>query len=224
MKSTTERPWPDYLPLPHEDILAIGVIALNYCQLENMFRVLFSSVTRLNEHQTQALFHRLANNIRKDVLSDLLAKTMLPDELRDPIKYFLEGFGQCAENRHLIMHSASAGLHHSQDKSGLVLERHTRAGNALICLLTLEDLKRIANDINDYTGFGAWVATDADGYANHIESKKPGTFKISLPTLNERPPAPIRLGWQSPPVTKAQRLPAAALHLLSPFQIRDEDS
>jgi hypothetical protein len=70
--------WPSYLPGPAENILALGVIALAYGQLENMFRALFASITQMNEFQVAALFQRLPNNIRKVILFELMTKTVLP--------------------------------------------------------------------------------------------------------------------------------------------------
>ena len=47
--SLTDDKWPEYLPGPPDYILVLGVIALNYGRMENMFRYLFSTVTRMNE-------------------------------------------------------------------------------------------------------------------------------------------------------------------------------
>lgn len=223
---SSETSWPDYLPLPHEDIFAIGVVALNYCQLENIFRSVFSGVTRLNEHQTAALFHRLANNVRKDVLSELLAKTTIPEDLRELVRHFLSGFQRCADNRHFIMHSSSGGVHISQStgRYGLVLQRFSRAGAKLECFLTLDELKVVADEIHSFSGFGAWVVGDITSYATHALRGHPEDFRgISPSTLRDKPALPTPLSWRSPDDPKAQKLPHAASTLLSPHRRRDGD-
>jgi hypothetical protein len=214
---TSEREWPDYMPLPRKDVFAIGVIALNYCQLENILRALFSSITQLNEFQTQAFFHRLANNVRRDVLSELLAKTTIPDELRSLIDYFVTGFMACADNRHFVMHSSSGGLHHSETGHGLVLERYSRTGNRLTCFLTFDDLKQIADDIHRYTLFGAWLVSDVSLYARNPHK----AFQASPSTLHDKPSPPTRMNWISADEHTKPELPPSASVLLSPYRIRD---
>jgi hypothetical protein len=212
----SEKQWPDYMPLPRDDIFAIGVIALNYCQLENMLRALFSNVTQLNEFQTQAFFHRLANNVRKDVLLELLGKTTIPDDLRASINHFMDGFAICAENRHFVMHSSSGGLHSSETERGLVLERYSRSGNKLACYLTLNDLKLVADEIHGYMIFGAHVVSDTARYA----AKPEKDFAPSPSTLREKPPPPTRLSWSAPVDPTTPALPPAASLLLSPYRVR----
>lgn len=225
-KPTFATRWPEYMPLPREDIFAIGVVALNYCQLENMFQAVFSAVTRLNDHQTSALFHRLANNVRKDVLSELLAKTTVPDELRELVIHFLVGFGRCADNRHFIMHSSSGGIHQgaANGAHGLVLERHSRAGALLVSYVTLEQLKQIADDIHRYSTFGANLSGDLESYAIRVGAGHPELFRGASPsTLLEKPPLPTPLSWHSPDDPKARDIPPAARHLISQYRIRDPE-
>lgn len=213
--------WPSYMPLPREDIFALGVISLNYCHLENMFRLLFSSVARWNDFQTAAVFHRLANNIRMDVISELLTKTTIPVETKKLIEHFVTGFRLCADARNLIMHSSSGGLHRSDRAVGLVLERHSKTGNKLVCYLTLDDLRRVADDIHRYMTFGAYVVTEVKNYVTHLQDDHAEDFRSLPPTLRERPPLPIPLSWRSPDDPKVLNIPPVASHLLSPYRIRD---
>src|SRR6476659_319728 len=99
--------WPPYLPGSRNDILALGVISLEYGFLENMFRVLFSIVGNMNEYQVAAIFERLPNNHRIDAIRQMLRESTLPDVLKDRVLYFCRCFDICADNRHAIMHSHS---------------------------------------------------------------------------------------------------------------------
>lgn len=212
--------WPDYLPLPHDDVFAIGVIALNYCQLENMLKGLFSSVTRMNHYQTAALFHRMANNVRKDVLLDLLAKTTIPPELREHIEHFQKGFSICADNRHGIMHSSSAGVHSGAHSRGLILKRYSRAGAELECYLTLNDLRQVADEIHTFMAYGAWVIGDTTNYAERVAAKTQDQFRVAPATSRGKPPLPIPLNWHSADAPKGPHNQLFALDLISPFRIR----
>jgi hypothetical protein len=215
--------WPKYLPLPPDDIFALGVIALNYCQLENMFRALFSAVAQWNEFQTAALFHRLANNVRKDVLSELLGKTTLPDETKELVQYFLIGFGQCADNRHLLLHSSTGGAHRPGPgiPIGLVFERYSRAGNRLVCHPTLKELQTVADDIHRYTRFGACVAMEVSNYATHLAAGQPDRVHALPPALRKKPPPPIQLNWQIPADPKERGPRPVPLQMISAYRVRD---
>ena len=47
----TARSWPEYLPRAQNDLIAIGAITLNYGQLENRLKYLFSAATGMkHEH------------------------------------------------------------------------------------------------------------------------------------------------------------------------------
>src|ERR1700694_5794823 len=95
-----QQRWPEYLPAPSDDVFAIGVVALNYGQMESMFKHLFAVVTRMNDFQVSALFYRIPNNTRLNVLSDLMNQTTLPEKLKDRVLHFCDGFKICAANRH----------------------------------------------------------------------------------------------------------------------------
>ena len=104
------EPWPKDLPLPKDDVFAIGVIALNYGWLEAIFQSLFRVVTEMTEAQAAAIFQRLSNDQRQDTLSELLAASRLPISLKDGVVHFSKAFKTCAENRHAVMHSRSGGI------------------------------------------------------------------------------------------------------------------
>lgn len=211
--------WPSYMPLPRDDIFAIGVIALNYCLLEGMFRTLLSAVTHWNDYEISAVFHRINNRTRLDILSDLLGKTPIPDDSKADVIHFAEGYKLCTDARNFIMHSIAAGQH----SEGLVLERRSRAGSRLECRLTHDDLKRIADEINAFMGWGAWVDSDIRSFTTHFSRGKPNEYRGRSPsTLNEKPPLPASLNWMTPPDPK-EKLPLhSASLLLQAFRIRDD--
>ena len=191
-ESSQDSAWPDYLPLPRDDIFALGVITLSYCMLENTFMTLLSNVAQWSQFQSGAVFHRLPNNHRLGILSELLAKTTIPIETKEDIKYFATGFHACATSRNFIMHSSSAGLH----SEGLILQRHSRAGARLECYLTLSDLKQIADDMNGFAIFGAVVDSDVRSYSAKLSKGHPEEYRGQSPlTSQKKPPMPKVLCW-----------------------------
>jgi hypothetical protein len=130
--------------------------------LENMFRHLFATVTRMNEFQVSAIFDRMANNNRLDALGDLLNKTTLTEQIKERVRYFCSGFKICAENRHAIMHSHSGGIYtnYSRNERGILLSKYTRSGNKLVCAASLRQLRAVADDIHTFAMFGGNVISD----------------------------------------------------------------
>jgi hypothetical protein len=196
--SLTDDVLPEYLPGPPDHILMLGVIALNYGQLENMFRHVFSAVTRMNDIQVAAIFQRIPNNIRQTVLSEVMAQTTLPDQLKDRVKYFTDGFKICAENRHDLMHSHSGGVFTSKSKGtrGLLFSKHSRAGNEFVCAPDLQELRTVADEIHDYMNFGFHVSGDIKHWADCRDHDDEESF-WRVP-LKDKPRAPTALRWHSP--------------------------
>src|SRR3954468_13469385 len=190
--------WPSYLSGPRDDIFAIGVISLNYGKLENSFRILFSNVAHLNDFQAAAIFNRLPNNHRKDVLLELMAKSILPQKLRDRIRYFAKGFTTCSGNRHDIMHSHSGGVYTSQSRGerGILLSKYTKQGAKRVCPASLENLKITADEIHQYAIFGSVISTEIKSFLAFRE-KNDGAAFWQIP-LRDKPPPPTPLSWHSP--------------------------
>jgi hypothetical protein len=196
--SPPEEKWPEYHPGNRKDILALGVIALNYGQLERMYRIIFSYVTGLNEYQTAALFHRLPNNQRRDVLYELMAKTVMTDELIAAVKHFGQGFGACLDNRNDIMHSFSSGRHRSESPfgpSGIVLSKYTKAGDLIVCYANVGLLRIMADEMHTYSVYGSFVAGAVREF-NDAVLRGDDLSLLRLP-LRDKPPSPTRLTWQA---------------------------
>jgi hypothetical protein len=78
------KPWPDYLPeFGREDLIAIGVIALNYGELESALRNLFAAATGMDPQHLAALFYRMPNDKRKEALAQIISTTEITEKLKE---------------------------------------------------------------------------------------------------------------------------------------------
>lgn len=185
--------WPDYLPGPRDDLLALGVVSLNYGYLENIFRIIFTFVTDLSESQVRAIFDRLNNSTREAILDQMLGARPYIPELKSLVRYFLDGFTICAANRHAIMHSHHGGIHSgTRGTEGIVLRSTSRAGSGRIFFAHAKSLREIADAIDRQSQFGIEVLMAIDRYHN---SQKEGRSPFELSSLPERPPLPKSLDW-----------------------------
>lgn len=190
--------WPQYLPSPKQDIMALGVIALNYGQLENMFRHLFAIVAQFNEAQASALFQRLPNNHRLAIIAELIVKTTLPEKLKERVDHFCKGFEICASNRHAVMHSHSEGTFTSVSRNvrGILLSKFSKAGNKFVCPASLEELRIIADEIYSYSMFGGEVVSEIRNFLLCRQYGKEDVFwKVPL---RDKPAPPTNMNWSAP--------------------------
>ncbi len=214
--------WPNYLSLPQADIYAFGVIALETSLLENIFRAILSSVARWNKHHTAAVFNRLNNRERQDVILELLPKTTIPAETKALIEHFVAGYMKCIDNRNFLMHSSAGGTYRdaSNGTMGLVLERYSKQGNKLVCYPTNPQLRAVADEIHAYATFGSLVHMDVTNYATHVESGHPENYHPVQKTLQKIPPEPVPLSWQIPPDQEEREPPHPALQMISHYRNR----
>ena len=205
VSSSDHKDWPDYLPGPRGDLMALGVICLNYGQLENMFQILFAEATGMTRDQVLVLFHRLANNIRENVMLELLEKAEIPNNLKELVHQFAKGFKICADNRHGLMHSYSGGTvtSYERDHHGFVFTRFSRSGQELVCTPTLAELRAAADDMNQWTMFCAFLGSAI--HSAKVTRLAPNS--TWLPPSLDKYPLPALLNWRSQSDFQAEILP-----------------
>lgn len=197
MKSTPINPdWPDYLPGPTDHLRALGVITLMYGYLEGIYQTLFSEATGMTPAQVGALFQRVPNNIRADIMHELLEKTSIPINIKELVRHFSLGFNACAENRHSLMHSRSGGIISDQKHShhGFVFTKYSRKGNVLVCTPSLSELMAVADSMQEYALFAAWLGMAINSATLNKMSEESTWLP---PSLQKPPPLPASLIWRT---------------------------
>jgi hypothetical protein len=97
--------WPDYRVGNRDYIHALGVIASVFNLLEFRFRSLFPIYTRIPSPPAYVLFGKINNEMRMELIRGSLEFSSHPEAIKDDVRYFLDGFKICAENRNILMHS-----------------------------------------------------------------------------------------------------------------------
>jgi hypothetical protein len=86
-----EQPWPPYRVGNPDYIHALGVIASVFNALEFRFRSFFPIYTRLPTRPGYALFSRISNELRLEIIRDSMDYSHHPDAIKDDVRYFLSG-------------------------------------------------------------------------------------------------------------------------------------
>jgi hypothetical protein len=193
-----ENGWPDYLwAFPTHDVFAIGVISLNYIRLESIFLELFYRVTNMPVNEVKALFHRHNNPDRIATFLELLAKSDLPEQFRQPAREFVDAFKKCADNRNAPMHSFSPGLHTSESTGakGILLIKYSRTGDVFAHAATLPELRRIADDMHEWAGYGAATNSRIRILRSHRLAGAGDSHMLRVP-WPAKPQPPIEVTWE----------------------------
>lgn len=193
--------WPARLFGSADDLVALGVISLNYGNLENIFRVLFSMVTGMTEFHVAAVFERINNDTRLTAFKQILGGQNYPSDLKNLLSHFIKGYEICAENRHAIMHSHHGGIHRNlagKDSRGIVLSKYTRAGARVEFFATTAILRSVADAIDQQAMFGAELILTVQSYQICLKQKRLEHF--AQKALPKTPLLPTSLNWQSPSI------------------------
>jgi hypothetical protein len=148
----------------------------------------------MNDIQVAAIFGRMPNNNRLDVLAEVMKQTTLPDKLKERVRGFIAGFKICAENRHDLMHSHSGGIFTSTSRNvrGILLTKYSKSGKKLVCTASLADLRKVADEIHGYARWGFWVAGEIRNFSVAREAGNEADF---WRMLRDKPPQPTSLLW-----------------------------
>lgn len=194
---TSPPRWPPYLAHlgSHDAILAMGVISLNYGQLESMFASLLASATGIPHPQMEALFPKIQNDVRLQLLEQLSPSQDWPTGLADHISHFASAYEICVKNRNGIVHSYAAGISVGGGiERRLVIGKKSRSGNELVHITDLSQLRKFADSMHDFVLYAARLSVvltiyRAGALANPLNPPQP----VSLP---EKPQLPSELEFQ----------------------------
>ena len=151
--TASEAEWPAFPTPPKEVVFAVGVVAVSYNALESLFFALFALVTGIPSHLQSALFQRLANNERVDLVRAALGGNKWPEETIVLFEHFLAGYDICAANRNVLMHSI-AGI----GEEPTPLTKFTKRGSMEVLPTSLDNIRRAADDIASFSTYGVTLA------------------------------------------------------------------
>jgi hypothetical protein len=195
----TDDRWPELLHGSKDDLVALGVISLNYGYLENMFRALFALATGMERIQCDALFERINNDTRINVFRDIIARKNYPVGLKDLLSHFVSGYQVCAANRHAVMHSHHGGIHVQRGpsgESGIVLSKWSRSGKEMLLFADTKLLQGVADSIDKQASFAVQLILTMSAFQTCERENRLHVFEQR--PLPEKPPLPSTLDWETP--------------------------
>jgi hypothetical protein len=180
--------WPSYDIGSHESVFALGVASVNYARLEFAFAAVFAKVLGFTNSQAWALLPKINNRERLRQMRDALQKLNWPDDPKDRVTRFMEAFKILAGNRNLLDHSnIFAGV-----DTPTTLYKHGRDGKTIHTIVTLAELRQVADDMIQYFNYGLRLSNSIG------PTGAAGTLLHS--TWPDQPPSPQKLNYTSEPL------------------------
>jgi hypothetical protein len=151
--------WPSYNSGSSKHVHALGVVSVNYNRLEWILLTFHVHFLGADHSVTNLIFQKTPTNVRLQVLDQLAARTVTDPEIRDHIKHFIKGYGLCANNRHVLMHSQLL-LGRDSDEV-FPATKFSKAGKLASYEFTLSDIRRVADEIFEWGTYGGLTVSYA---------------------------------------------------------------
>jgi hypothetical protein len=193
------RTWPFYDSGPSEHVHALGVVSVNYNQLEWLLLTFHVHFLRADHSVTNLIFQKTPTNVRLQVLDQLAARTVTDPEIRDHIKHFIKGYKLCADNRNVLMHSQL--LYGRESDEVFPATKFSKAGKLASYELTLPDIRRVADEIFEWATYGGQTVSYA------FWKRRPVTPGAAPPPSPKKPALPKNLEAMYPPSRQGTQHP-----------------
>jgi hypothetical protein len=181
-----EHKWPRYEVAPDESIHALGVVSINYTRFERTNVWMLAAVANMSEMQAATFTPRVNNNDRAKVIETFLSRANFPDHIAVHVKHYVAAMRILVENRNILVHSnmiRGMGNEPAIYSTG-------RNGDITMFQGSLELIRGVADDLNDYFYYGLQVA-NMIAIENNGAARQPSL--MGFHEWPELPPLPSRL-------------------------------
>jgi len=182
--------WPAYQIGPRDSIFAIGVVSVNYAQLEFAVNAMFAAILEIGLEASSRLTAKIGPEMKDKLMREMLPSRTWTADVAELALYFIEAHKICYENRNQLIHSRlSVG-----STKATLLYKHARSGKTILANPLLSELRQVADDMHALTWFGIHLSNMINVNLRKIDPQE-GDF--AFPTWPEKLPLPIPLGYTS---------------------------
>ena len=185
--------WPAYPVGPKDSIFVLGVVSVNYAQLELAVYGIFTAILGLEPEVGRGLMYKTTFEMRDKLMREMLPTRKWQPNVIDLVRHFIEAHKICYENRNKLAHS---GLHHLRPDT-IILIKAERSGKGTLANPTLAELRQVADDIKALFEYGLWLSNMIN---LELLGIKPLAGDVWYRSWPDKPPLPIPLEYTSNPV------------------------
>jgi hypothetical protein len=178
--------WPNYQVAPPDSVHALGVVSINYTRFELTQVWMLAAVASMKERQAAVVSARTNPSDRVKLIETFISHAEWPDEALMAIKHYLKALGILTANRNVLVHSNMVEAW----KEKTAIYSISRKGTTSIIQSSLEDIRQVADDLNEYFYFGHTLSNYIASEIHHA-ALEAGMMAISkVPAL---PPMPTHI-------------------------------
>jgi hypothetical protein len=178
--------WPAYRVGNRDYVHALGVISALFNKVEFNLRKLFPLYVRLPLSAAYQLFVDSNNAQRAKLMRECIVHSSHPDSIKDDVKYFLDCYMKCAENRNVLLHATLYFIFGPGDipcpslsppgfqPQGVGLQKFARGDPFQINTyeLSIEELRKHADDLHAIDIYGDRL------YWHILKNYEPDRYKL----------------------------------------------
>jgi hypothetical protein len=146
--------WPNYEVAPPESVYALGVVSINYARFERTHVWVLAAVASLSETQASIICARTNATDKVKLIETFIPHTAWPPEALSSIKHYLKAMDVLIKNRNVLIHS---NMIRGADNKAAIYST-TRQGNTNLFQATLEEIRKVADDLDAYFYYGMNLA------------------------------------------------------------------
>jgi hypothetical protein len=189
--------WPNYRVAPPDSVYALGVVSINYAKFELTHTWMLAAVANIREQQATVISARANTSDRIKLIESFMSHREWPDDIATAIKHYLKAMDILTKNRNVLVHSNAVEAWN--DKTAF--HSLSRQGMPNLFQSTLDEIRQVADDLNDYFWFGHtlsnYIASEI-----HAAAREEGMMAIShVPDLL---PLPIHIDPNQRPKSKRE--------------------
>ena len=140
------RDWPDHPTAPLEHIHAIGVLSLNYNEMETQLLSLIQCYDTTSPPVASFLFEKVPTNVRIEWLKLIIPENIVSTPLHEAISSFIAAYSRCTDNRGLLVHSR-VWAYRASDDVIITSKRARNSGEERSYEFPLDVIRRVADEI-----------------------------------------------------------------------------
>jgi hypothetical protein len=184
--------WPLYQHGPRDSIFAVGMVSVNYAQLEFAVYGMFSTILALQAETATRLVYKLTPEMRDKMMREVLPTRGWPEQVTDLAQHFIEGHKVCYENRNKLAHSNLFAM----SADAIILAKTGRDGRTTLANPRLDELRQVADDMKTFFQYGLHLSNMINFEIMGLKPQAGGSWYRAWP---DKPPLPIPLEYTSDP-------------------------
>lgn len=168
--------WPSYQVAPPDSVYALGVVSINYARFELTHTWMLAAVANIQARQATVISTRANPGDRFKLIESFMSHRTWPEDAGVLIKHYLKAADILTKNRNVLVHSNAVEAWNNKT----AFHSMSRQGMPNLFQSTLEEIRQVADDLNDYFWFGHalsnYIASEI-----HAAAREEGMIVVSTP-------------------------------------------